>query len=354
MSARRLATVIFVITWASAAGLTAACSGSPGAPEDGGTDTMADGPTPDAASDASVDGGDRPDGAHAQGDAGGDSSPEAADAAPDANPDAEPDALADAEPDAGLDADATSDVAAFDAGDGGPLGVLFFWNYINPPQPTTSSFSGDFYQPGPADAQCTISQMAGCIITQCQGGDGGVDGGPTWFGAGDVTIAGGELPDGGVTLQQAQDGYLYDPASLFFGDGDSLTVAASGGAVPAFGPVTLVAPGAITLTAPVPNGQGTFVVPTAQDLSVTWTGGEPGAQVSFEVLASAGNTLAVANCTWDASNAMATIPSAALAPFAGMSGGVFYGQQRATSFSAGSFPVQFVVQQSAFGDIEFQ
>jgi len=131
-----------------------------------------------------------------------------------------------------------------------------------------------------------------------------------------------------------------------------LTVSASGATVPAFGPESVIAPASVVLTAPAGSG-GTYTIPTASDLSVTWTGGQPNAQILFEGVDSTGASYF--SCTWDASLGSATVPHAVLTGLAGQTGGFLaYGQYTTTTFTAGAYSISVYALPYGGGTASFQ
>jgi hypothetical protein len=141
------------------------------------------------------------------------------------------------------------------------------------------------------------------------------------------------LPSGGS--------YQYTPNGALFTPGDTLGVAASGGDVPALPVQHIAAPGLPTLIAPYVNPDGgTLTIPTAQDLIVTWTGGQSGAR--FAVQADSNFTspsYAQLFCFWDAPSGQGVVPKAALAQVAGGGGTFFWYQTLDSTFDAGAWSI---------------
>jgi hypothetical protein len=131
--------------------------------------------------------------------------------------------------------------------------------------------------------------------------------------------------------------YTYQANGALFSAGQTLTVRGSGATVPAFGPVSVVAPGLPLLTAPAATGT-TYTISTKSDMKVAWTGGAPGAQMIFEGATSTSSSYFT--CVWSASLGEAVVPQAMLAPLAGQTSGVLiYGQYTATNFAAGAYSI---------------
>jgi len=191
-------------------------------------------------------------------------------------------------------------------------------------------------------APCRITTVYGaCAVYTCAS-DADAGPGP---GAGTLTFTAPSL-EGGVTLDAGAGGlYALATPGPVFSPGDSLTVAASGGAVPAFGPESVQAPGAITLTDPATDG-GAIYVPTANDLGFAWTGGS---EDSVAVLTATGTTsdgaLVVARCSYVAITGEGILPSAVLAPLHGLSQGTLgWGQTNVATFDAGAWSVTLLAE----------
>jgi len=159
---------------------------------------------------------------------------------------------------------------------------------------------------------------------------------PTDVSAGTLTISGGSLGSV-VVMPGTGNSYSYTSAATF-SPGQTLTVTASGATVPAFGPESVTAPAVAVLTVPAATS-GTYMISTAADLSLVWTGGQAGAQLIVEGTSS-GTPQSYFTCTWDASLGQATIPHAILAGLAGQTNGYFiYGQFTTTNFTAGGYSI---------------
>ncbi|HEX3345439.1 MAG TPA: hypothetical protein VHS09_12735 [Polyangiaceae bacterium] len=211
------------------------------------------------------------------------------------------------------------------------------------------TFTAAFYtaprQPPPG---CTAEVVdgGGCAVTTCPGHaptDAGV---VTLASAGALDVTGGAFGDAGIQVGADNLGsYLYNTTGPMFSPGDVLGVSAAGGTVPPFPVQSLTAPAAITLTAPQAGDAGLLVVPTAQSLAVTWTGGVTGDRVVFTLNAFlASGASASTACSWDAAAGQGTIPASALAPLVagtaqpGGSTALWY-QLAQTTFDAGRWAV---------------
>jgi hypothetical protein len=103
----------------------------------------------------------------------------------------------------------------------------------------------------------------------------------------------------------------------------------------------MVAP--ITLLTPA----APFVVSIAEDLVVSWSGGESGATVHFTILAlpmttgDGGFYESSLDCVFDATAATGTIPKADLTPFQGQTNlTALWSHERDVRFWAGSYPLE--------------
>jgi hypothetical protein len=147
-------------------------------------------------------------------------------------------------------------------------------------------------------------------------------------------IAPASLGGGGGWYPQA----LFSGAPPFVG-GDLLTVTAEGGVVPAF-VATIVTPSPVTLIAPAPPADGgsfgTYAIATADDLAVSWTGGESGATV--HVVLTGGVT--TVDCVFDATTGQGTVPQASLSLLQGRPGSFIVYQNRVSTVQTGTYAVQ--------------
>jgi hypothetical protein len=197
----------------------------------------------------------------------------------------------------------------------------------------------DFYaqflsMPSQGTMGCTVTTAGQCSYYACPS----TSSNPPGLAAGTLTLTGGNI-SAPVTVTPGSPGNVYDYTSnsMLFTAGQSLNVVASGSTVPAFGPVSVVAPPLVSLADP----PSPYAISTASDLTVKWTGGQPGATMIFEG-ASAGTSSGQSyfTCEWDASAGYGTVPKAVLAPMAGQATAyLVYGQYAATSFTAGTYPV---------------
>jgi len=196
----------------------------------------------------------------------------------------------------------------------------------------TFEFYASFGQDGSSNPGCTVTTSGACAVTTCMG----TQMNPIGVSAGTLTIGGGSLGSGVTVTPDGTNTYQYQSMGTLFSAGQALTVEASGATVPAFGPVSVVAPGLPILTAPAGAATGAYTISTKSDLKVAWSGGESSAQVIFE--GASNNSASYFTCVWASSLGEATVPQAMLAPLAGQGAGyLVYGQYTSTSFNAGAY-----------------
>jgi hypothetical protein len=214
-------------------------------------------------------------------------------------------------------------------------------------------FGASFYGAGQLilDPDCQTSTVGSCTVsTNCD------PYGPVLScispSAGVLSLGGTSLEDGGFiglveTVAPNWNGtYPETYSNAVFADGDTVTVTAGGGTVPAF-QASVIAPGCLDLTSPQPpDGGRSYVIATTQDLQVSWTGSEPNAQVWVVLSAQhAGPNLVDVSCSFTATSGQGTIPQPALLPLAGGGNGILsIYQERSNSFLAGSYQIQIVAR----------
>ncbi len=266
----------------------------------------------------------------------------ATDAADSSVPDAPHDAPHDAR-DAPLDAE--PDVAPFDAGTIF-LGQLVFYRDTTQGGDSGSAgdgcyFQGDFFASATkVTSGCVLSGWDSCTLYECSVGTNPFGA----LSAGTLTLSGPTNPSTGPTVTLGPQGYVaYYPT--LFDDGDLFGVSASGAQVPAFAEQKVTMPGMIALTAP-------SSIPTTQDLTLTWVGGEANARVFIDVeeaVTTKSGTALAANCYFDAQSGSGVVPKDLLAKFQGLGGGyIFWGHERDTIFNAGSYPIRLSAYQYAY------
>jgi len=175
--------------------------------------------------------------------------------------------------------------------------------------------------------------------------------------AGAITISGTVFDDLPITPNPngtyTSMGMSSTGAPVFM-DGDILTLSAPGADVPPF-QQSIVAPGCVAMTTPSgPDGgviYGSYVIPTSDDLQISWTGGESNAFVGVTLVGGHGNPAAYASvsCSFDATLGQGTIPQQALAALTGTAGRFFIYQERRDSVQAGSYRVQTIVRNFGSG-----
>jgi len=322
ISARCLALVVLLSSIGAAAWLVAACdsSGTEAAPPEAGADATIDVITFEGATPG-------PD-AHPT-DAGG---PDGADAA------------------VGTPAFGTIDFSQFLNGGGAFVATFYAVQDLAPPSPL-----------------CTVqgSDAGSCVVTTCSAGDGGAagdaasDAGPVVLPtAGTLTVTGGAFGDSGTPLDPSHGGpYFYNTTGAMFAAGETLGVSASGGAVPAFAEQTVIAPATIVLSWTQPAGDaGGLVIPTSQDLVVTWTGGLAGSHVVFKTTAFSTATTSIA-CVWDAAAGQGTIPQSVLSSLSTATsapGAASWYQQTVTAFDGGAWPIRLSAETLSGSAVHFQ
>ena len=215
----------------------------------------------------------------------------------------------------------------------GPSGYVFFSNSA----PGSGSVGAVFDGTPVASADCQVTTVYGaCVVYTCPS-DAGAGASP---GAGTLSFAAPSL-EGGVSVDAGAGG-LYEqalPGPVFF-PGDMLTVTATGDVVPAFGPQTVVAPGAITLTSPTLDG-GALAVPTSSDLGFAWTGGSVDSLAVLTASGVAGDgSVVVARCSYVGITDEGILPSPVLMAVRGLSQGALgWGQANTATFDAGAWSI---------------
>ena len=198
-------------------------------------------------------------------------------------------------------------------GSGGGSGTLYFEQCFGGEicESPSFAFSAQFIPFGyKKPTACVVTTSGACSYYDCPGT---IE--PQGIDAGTLTISGGAL-GAPVTIQP--DGaynYTFEATDTLFSGGQALSIFASGATVPTFGPLSVVAPGAVTLSEPA----APYAIPTSADFPVAWTGGETGA--TFILEGQGERPASYFYCSWDASLGSAVVPQAVLAPLAGQSNG---------------------------------
>jgi hypothetical protein len=159
--------------------------------------------------------------------------------------------------------------------------------------------------------------------------------------AGTVTVTGATVP---ISMTPTSPGNYISAefTSPLFATGDTLVLSATGGDVPAFSNVQVVAPAGVVVTAPVEvsspiTGANSYMIDTTADLALAWTGGETGLQVYFTFQASEGNNTPIdVRISFDSTLHAGTVPKGMLSQLAGLGNGVLLAQtHRDTLFDDG-------------------
>jgi hypothetical protein len=237
--------------------------------------------------------------------------------------------------DAGPKKDATSDAQVPDAGF---TSSLAFENGNG-----GGMFLGAFFANAQQAQSCTsTTTIGGCAAYTCP------DVGPQMLpSAGTLTLSVGAVTSTATPDQTG--GYVANVST--FGAGTVLGVSASGGDVPAFATQTVTSP-SVLLVSPAPPS----TIVTTQDLTLSWSAGEPGATVVIAIARQGFNASESVTCMLDATAGTATVPKAALATLSSGSpnGQMMIGQQRKTTFASGTFVVELVALQYQSQPITFQ
>jgi hypothetical protein len=151
------------------------------------------------------------------------------------------------------------------------------------------------------------------------------------------------------------DAYSYYFAGELFTAGQLLTVSSTGGQVPVFGPISVVAPAFTTLLEPTVASGGQYTIPTSQDLTLTWTGGVSPAEMLVEGVGADGGASSYFLCQWEATTGTGTVPAEILAGLAGQSNGFFvYGQVTANTLYVGAYTINLSALQYSGANADFQ
>jgi hypothetical protein len=222
------------------------------------------------------------------------------------------------------------------SGSGGALGAVSFDIYPDSSVFATAGFATMIDKTLPSD--CAQTVQGGCQLTLCTSPY--VGGASTYVSAGTITVVGG-TPTTTYTLDpSAMNTYTYGPtdSDAVFNDGDTITVAGTGAAVPAFSQV-LTIPTIPKITTPA----ATATVPRASDLTVTWTGGNRLAVTEFELYQMSATEVLTCSVTDIANSGTTTLPSSLLEM---MTPGEFsmigFGIATTTA-TVGEFPTTFAV-----------
>jgi hypothetical protein len=191
-----------------------------------------------------------------------------------------------------------------------------------------SNFYASFTQSPSQTTGCTITTTNGCSLYQCT-----TTGTVPYVSAGTLTISGGSLGAPTTVAPASDESYQYNSTGAFFAPGEQLRVSASGGVVPAFGPVAVVAPTNTTMVAPA----SPYTVSLKGDLGVQWTGGAAGSVFVLEGITQNNQTYFL--CEWDAGMGKNFVPQSTLSGIGSGSGYLIYGQYSSATFTAGTYTI---------------
>jgi hypothetical protein len=182
-------------------------------------------------------------------------------------------------------------------------------------------------------ADCAMTTSGACTLSTCQTAPVSGDD------AGNVTISGGSIAAGASVMSFGDGVYSYAALGAVMTGGQSVTVSASGGTVPTFGPQSVTAPSLVTLTSPSVSDAGTTMISTATDVTIAWSGGQTGATMTLSLSSQVSQSSLA--CSWAASSGQGTIPHALLSQLVGQAqGGVLtYGQEATRTFMAGPYSI---------------
>jgi hypothetical protein len=218
--------------------------------------------------------------------------------------------------------DAASPDGRADASDAATgFGIITF---SEAPDAAGTFFAGFSASAADSTQGCAVVDSGACSTVTCPpppSSDGGADGDASADAhvsaapnPGRLKVSGGVFGQGFFVDPDKEGTYLYASPGTIFSPGDTLSVEALGGVLPAFPGEGIVAPALIDLTAPGGDG-GKITVSTVQPLTFAWTGGAPGEQavVTANALFTTGGGASM-TCNWDATLGTGTAPSEVLRP----------------------------------------
>lgn len=194
------------------------------------------------------------------------------------------------------------------------------------------------------DAQCMSMTMGSCAASIL----GPRPNPPAIAAAGTISVTGGAMP-----LMQSPDGSgaypivrVSSPLWMTAG-GESLSVSATGGEVPAFA-TTLIAPGEMTVTSPAWPAGGPTTIARAADLTLAWNGSGVGVVDVGLVGGSAATQAAEIHCRFPLSAGQGVVPAAMLANLpAGSSGALLMFAMTPTTLTEGAWSVDVSLESAA-------
>jgi hypothetical protein len=202
-----------------------------------------------------------------------------------------------------------------------------------------SSLGGAGFLPDLYGAACTSRTFGACVSTLCDAppskGCRPAPGKPPNAGA--ITVTGARAP---LSFAPTSSGpyTVYSSASALWVGGNTLTIDAAGGDVPAF-KGTLTAPSPVTITSPAATNP--VVIDRTRDFAVAWAGGGAG-QVVLTLTTTppkAGQPRTSVTCRFPVASGQGAAPAAALATLPAGDGhlGLVVGAD--TELKAGNWPV---------------
>ena len=238
--------------------------------------------------------------------------------------------------------------------DGSRLGVVALNSSTDSISFGAALFATRRTQPTP----CTTSTVAGCEVEEC--GEFVLSSEPLrWENAGAIKVDGVRL-DAGFNFE-------FDPACTgtcvpyrsprellprLWNGGETLTVSATGGDVPAFSGKTVTAPSEITLTAPVCSPELASAdcgLSRSADLTIAWTGGAS-TTVLATLRSNRSNRHVVMNCRFASSPGIVSAEAMSKlgADDAGYSSVLSIQGSNRTTFTAGDYDIAFEANNSEF------
>ncbi len=209
--------------------------------------------------------------------------------------------------------DAAGD-AGTDAAPSGPTGSIAIFSSAFKQNATVNvSFTPNAQN----DPLCTVTVSGACRVLECPVVDGGIQQTPpTRAGAGTVAFDGGTMSFAAVPTV---DGLYASPQITFtgatapFAGGETATLTASGGDVPAFSQ-TLTYPILFLLQQPaIPDGGNEKVlVPRNADFTFTWSRGTANADLVVQGSSTTATMFAGLSCTFPSAAGTGTVPQALL------------------------------------------
>jgi hypothetical protein len=195
------------------------------------------------------------------------------------------------------------------------VGTVNFIQYTNPMYWSATGYfisNADVSTVDPAAAGCTTDMSGSCSYKSCMAIDSGVAPLPTYVSAGSITVSGGSIPSG--TVLTKDDGGIYSMMAVGMDvvvkNGDTITVSATGGDVPAFTALKVVAAPSYMLTSP-PCSTDCGPLDRTTDLPVTWTGLNDG-KIHITLFTASGGPSQTIACDFPASDGKGTIPTSLL------------------------------------------